>query len=107
MSRRLAAQTLAVRRLAPSLSLATLLATTSACSSAALAHASAEPTGCPEDQLEIVEAHTPLEGPSSWTAICRPPEGEPREWFCSRAGDIHRVICSDLPRGSATNATNE
>lgn len=92
-----------MRRLAPSLSLATLLFSGSACSSAALAHVSAEPTGCPEDQLEIVDAHTPLEGPSSWTAVCRPAEGQPREWFCSRAGDIHRVICTNVPRSDSTN----
>jgi hypothetical protein len=89
-------------RLASSLSLATLLVTTSACSSAALAHVSAEPTGCAEEQIEIVDAHQPFEGPASWTLICRAPDGageaEPREWFCSRAGEAQRVICSDVPR---------
>jgi hypothetical protein len=75
-----------------------ILLATSACSAAALAHASAEPTGCPEQQLEIRDTHQPLEGPSSWTAICRAPGAEPREWFCSRAGEAQRVICTDVPR---------
>jgi hypothetical protein len=92
VSRSRGAQNLAVRRLAPCL----LLATT-ACSSAALAHASAEPTNCPEDQLEISDAHQPLEGPSSWTAKCRAP-GLEYEWFCSRAGEAQQVICSTVPR---------
>jgi hypothetical protein len=92
-------QTLAVRRLAQRLSLVPSLALllVSGCSASMLAHASAEPTGCPEAQLEIVDAHQPMEGPSSWTAICRGPDGEPHEWFCSRAGEAQRVICSDIP----------
>ncbi len=81
-----------MRRLLP----ATLLLT-SACSTAALAQASAEPTGCAEAQLEIVDAHQPMDGPSSWTAICRAPDEPPREWFCSRAGELRRVICTDVP----------
>jgi hypothetical protein len=81
-----------VRRLAPC-----LLLVTTACSSAALAHASAEPTGCPEQQLEISEAHQPLEGPSYWTATCQAP-GTQSEWFCSRAGEAQRVICSNVPK---------
>jgi hypothetical protein len=81
-----------VRRLA-----CLLLLATTACSPAALAHDSVEPTGCPEEQLEISDAHQPLEGPSYWTATCREP-GNEWEWFCSRAGEAQRVICSHLPR---------
>lgn len=77
------------------------LASLTGCGST-LAHASAEPTGCAAEQLEIANPHQPMEGPSSWTAICRPPDAEPQEWFCSRAGEAHRVICSEVPRGAAT-----
>jgi hypothetical protein len=63
-----------------------------------LAKMSAEPTNCPEEHLEITEAHQPYEGPSSWTATCRAPDREPMEWFCSRAGEAQRVICSYVPR---------
>jgi hypothetical protein len=83
-----------VRRLA----LCLILIACSACSASALVRASAEPTACPEQQLEISDAHLPLEGPSSWTATCRAPGAEPREWFCSRAGEAQRVICTDVPR---------
>jgi hypothetical protein len=64
---------------------------------AALANASAEPTGCAAEHLEILDAHQPMEGPSSWTAVCRVPGAEPQTFFCSRAGEAHRVICSDVP----------
>ena len=63
----------------------------------ALASATAEPTGCAANQLEILDAHQPMEGPSSWTAVCRAPGAEPKQFFCSRAGEAHRVICTDVP----------
>jgi len=74
------------------------LLVTTACSTAALVQASALPTRCPEHQLEISEANQPLEGPSSWTAICRAPDAEPQAWFCSRAQTQTEAICTDLPR---------
>ncbi|PRP99282.1 hypothetical protein [Enhygromyxa salina] len=71
-----------------------------ACTPAGLAQISAEPTACPSEQLEISEAHQPLEGPSSWTATCFASSGNgeapPQKWFCSRMHQ--RVICTEDPR---------
>lgn len=76
--------------------LAALLTLGAGCS-AGLAQASAEPTACPIDRLEISEAHQPMEGPSSWTATCVGEDGAPQQkWFCSKAHQ--KVICTEDPR---------
>jgi hypothetical protein len=82
-------------RVVASLLVAGLLAL-SGCGSA-LANASAEPTRCPTEYIQILDVHQPMEGPSSWTALCRVPGAEPKQFFCSRAGEAHRVICTDVP----------
>gem|GEM_PF-3580954 len=64
--------------------------------STGLATASAEPTGCPAEQLEISDARQPMEGPSSWNASC---SADGQRWFCSRAHQ--RVICTTDPRPRA------
>jgi len=94
------AQTLAVRCLVRHAPFAALLVLSSGCSGAALAEASEAPTGCAAEQIEISEAHQPWEGPSSWTATCKAPDGQLREWFCSRAGEAREVICTDVPRST-------
>lgn len=66
-----------------------------ACTPAGLAQLSAEPTSCPAEQLDITDSHQPMEGPSSWTATCRPPGADPVKWFCSKAHE--RVICTEDP----------
>jgi hypothetical protein len=66
-----------------------------ACSPAGLAQMSAEPTACAAEQLEITESHQPMEGPSSWTAICTRSDGGKQKWFCSKAHE--RVICTEDP----------
>ena len=82
---------------APSLLLASLLLTPClACSAGMLAEASAEPTACPADQLEISDARQPWQGPKSWTATCLASEGAPEQtWFCSQLAS--EVFCSDIP----------
>lgn len=76
-----------------------------ACSSPMLAADSAEPTSCPEDQLEISEVNQPMEGPSSWVATCQA-EGRQQRWFCSRAATTLSVICTEDPRAPATTAAD-
>jgi hypothetical protein len=75
-----------------------LIALTSvACSSSERARMSAEPTACPDERIEISEAHQPWEGPSSWTATCSATDaGVAQKWFCSKTHD--RVICTEDPR---------
>ena len=69
------------------------------CGNAILADASAAPTGCVADEIEITNRHTPMQGPSWWTASC-----QGQVYFCSL---LHEdVFCSTDPRDAAARNTD-